>query len=145
MTQPSSLSTTLGFRLSPFHDLYNTPVLLFADRPRLDQLDPVTHLTEILLIVRFQLGHPTHELSIERMRDEPVHRNDHGLVHLVTDDVSEPLPSLLHVTSHPLHFLPLPVGAALVMACWRRAVFTRARSCRVCRIRIGFSILPVAS
>src|SRR5438093_13476227 len=102
-TQTSPLSTTLGFRLSPFHDLYDPPVLLFADRPGLDQLDPVTHLTEILLIVRFQLGHPAHDLAIEWVRDEPVHRDHHGLVHFVTDDVPEPLSSLLDIASHPLH------------------------------------------
>src|SRR6185437_6210679 len=128
----------LFFRLTLFHDLNITPVLLLAQRPGLHKLDPISHLAHAAFIVSFESCHSPQNFFIDRMNDRPRNHDDDGLLHLVTDDVAIPMTTLYHL-SHSVLYLLVPSTRAFT--CWR-TVFTRAISRFVFRICMGFSRRP---
>src|SRR5688500_15183322 len=80
----------LGFRLASFHDLDDAPVLLFTDRPGVNQFHPITDLAHILFVMRLQSRDAANDLLVDTMPHESIHGHDDRLFHLVADDVAEP-------------------------------------------------------
>jgi hypothetical protein len=113
-------------------------MLVFTDGPRLYQLDAISDLADVLLVMRFQLRHTSQYFMIERMSHKASHGDDDRFFHLVANHIAEPMASLFRSRIHD----PRPL---LAISFWFKTVLTRAKSRRVWRIFIGFSIRPVAS
>src|SRR5512140_206391 len=64
----------------------DAPPFVLADRPRLDDLHAVPDTELVLFVVRLE-GDPAPDVFlVDVVRDQALHADDHGLVHLVADD-----------------------------------------------------------
>jgi hypothetical protein len=73
-----------------FNNFYNAPVFFFANRPRLNEFHTIPDLAPILLIVRLELCHTPHHLSVNWMGCKPLNCNDDRFGHLITYNPTYP-------------------------------------------------------
>ena len=66
-----------------FKDILHAPPLLLAQWPRFDQQNLVAHMARILFIVRLYLLPFPDILFVDRVEDQSVDHDHHGLVHLI--------------------------------------------------------------
>src|SRR5659263_335771 len=64
----------------------DAPPFILAHRPRLDDLHAVPEPEFVLLVVRLERDAAPDVFLVDVVRNQPLHSNDHGLVHLVADD-----------------------------------------------------------
>src|SRR5690348_4852962 len=74
---------------SLLHDLEHAPALLLGDRLRLGDADEVAQAAFVLLVVDLEPGALLDGLAVQAMCLGRPHLHDHGLVHLVGDDVAQ--------------------------------------------------------
>ena len=75
-------------------------MLVLADWARFTQLNPIPDFAQIPLIMGLQLRDPAENLLIHWMNDRSLDGNNDGFIHLVTDDISVPLTSMLLTFLH---------------------------------------------
>src|SRR2546426_12430016 len=96
-------------------------MLVLAQRPGLNQPDPITNLALVLLIVRLQPRHPAQHLPIAMMTDESLHHHDHGLLHLVAHHFADELAAVSLILAPVLaHAAPREDVAASLRCVSRR-------------------------
>src|SRR5215471_8855228 len=125
-------------RLRPGEDLPQAPPLQLRQGPGL--LDPhaIADLGLVLLVVRVEAARPLDGAGVLRVLHATLDLHDDRLLHLVGDDATHfrrATPALFHGLVHPR---PSSFSASA-----RRYVFTRARSRRRTRRRLGSSSCPV--
>src|SRR5262249_5737148 len=130
------IATPLRLRLGPGQDLFQPPPLQLRQRPRL--LDPhaVADLRLVLLVVGVEPARPLDRAGVLRVLHAALDLHDDRLLHLVGDHATD-----LRLPAAALDgFRPRPDS---FNASARRYVFTRARSRRRTRRRLGSSSCPV--
>src|SRR5437899_2876977 len=71
--------------LGPFQDFVDAPVLVLAERPRLDDAHPVAGVGVVVLAVHLEARAAPHHLLVERVRLQLLDDDDDRPLHLVAD------------------------------------------------------------
>jgi hypothetical protein len=94
---------------------------MFGPRKRATCFNPhyVSDSTSIAFIMSFQLGQTPHDLPIERVRPERLHRYNHSFVHFVTHHATnQSFAHFLHELTNPFKYLhPLVRPFTIVLTC----------------------------
>ena len=76
-------------------------MFIFTDRSRLHDFHLVADTRRIVFIMGLESGQPSRHFSVQWMRHQPRHGNDHGFVHVVADHSSiRYAPSFVVIAHH---------------------------------------------
>jgi hypothetical protein len=86
--------------VDPLNYLPNFPAFVLAQGARFDNYNAITDLTAVIVVMSLVFGRSFNVFVIDRVLDQTVHLNHHGLIHFVADyhpSLGFPVTALTHI------------------------------------------------